>query len=242
MGRPGAPLRGPDDEGAPGAPGRRWPGGGGIGRPVGLIGRGPGGGGIGRPDGLIGCAGRSAASPSAAGRCEGRIVVGLSVAAGRGAGAGLAGAAERVRTVLGSLVGTSAAAGAGAGAASTTGATSATGAGVGAAAGATGASATGAGATGVSSTVAGSAAFLVVRPLALVGSSGATSRRSPSASTRRRIRSACASSIEADAPLTPTPNLSATASNSLLVRPSSLESSCTRIFFIAKTFPNLGVR
>jgi hypothetical protein len=33
------------------------------------------------------------------------------------------------------------------------------------------------------------------------------------------------------------PSFWASVSNSLLVRPSSLESSCTRIFFWAKTFP-----
>jgi len=68
-------------------------------------------------------------------------------------------------------------------------------------------------------------------------SSGCTTRRSPSASARRRIRSAWASSIEAEGLDAPMPSFWASASNSLLVKPSSLESSCTRIFFSAKTFP-----
>ena len=71
---------------------------------------------------------------------------------------------------------------------------------------------------------------------ALAGSAG-TSRRSPSASARRRMRSAWASSIDADGLEAPIPSFWASASNSLLVSPSSLESSCTRIFFGAKTFP-----
>src|ERR1019366_10457943 len=69
------------------------------------------------------------------------------------------------------------------------------------------------------------------------GASEGTSRRSPSASARRRMRSACASSIDAEGLDAPIPSFWASASNSLLVRPSSLESSCTRIFFGAKTFP-----
>lgn len=80
-------------------------------------------------------------------------------------------------------------------------------------------------------------AFVVRGDLPLTGSSGATDRRSPSASALRRMRSAWASSIEADGLDAPIPNVWASASNSLLVKPSSLESSCTRIFFCAKTFP-----
>jgi hypothetical protein len=72
---------------------------------------------------------------------------------------------------------------------------------------------------------------------ALVASSGWTWRRRPSASARRRMRSAWASSIEAEGLEAPMPSFWASASNSLLVIPSSLESSCTRIFFCAKTFP-----
>ena len=72
---------------------------------------------------------------------------------------------------------------------------------------------------------------------ALAAASGCTSRRSPSASARRRMRSAWASSMDAEGLEAPIPSFWARPSNSLLVRPSSLESSCTRIFFCAKTFP-----
>src|SRR5580692_6894345 len=87
--------------------GRRTPGGGGIGRPVALMGR-PGGGGIGRPVALSG--GRLAPSPSPAPpRWVGRIVVGPSGETVR-VGTGFGGA-TRERTTLTSLA-------AGAGAAS----------------------------------------------------------------------------------------------------------------------------
>ena len=77
---------------------------------------------------------------------------------------------------------------------------------------------------------------------ALAASSGATSRRSPSASARRRIRSAWASSMDAEGLDAPMPSVWASVSSSLLVRPSSFESSCTRIFFWAKTFPCFSCR
>ncbi len=202
-------------EGAPpGPPGRRMPGGGGIGRPEGLIGR-PGGGGIGRP--LCDSGGRFAAgasAPSPVGRCVGRMVVGPSLGVTRGAG-GLGATAGRLRTTRGASA-------AGAGDSSTTDVVATAGAGV-------AGTCTSAGSAGVD--LAGRA------PLALVGSSGATSRRRPSLSTLRRMRSAWASSMEADGLEAPMPNVWASASNSLLVRPSSFESSCTRIFFCAKTFP-----
>jgi hypothetical protein len=57
------------------------------------------------------------------------------------------------------------------------------------------------------------------------GSSGATSRRSPSASAFRRTRSAWASSMEDEWLLTPIPRDRASSSPSLLERPSSLASS-----------------
>jgi hypothetical protein len=208
--------------------GRRAPGGGGMGRPDALSGR-PGGGGIGRPDALSG--GRVAPVPSPAPpRWVGRIVVGPSGETVR-VGTGFGGATLE-RTTFTSGTGASAT-GAGVGAAgagvSSTGAegggdTSATRA---------GASATGAGAAGVV-TLAALVALLAFS--AFAGSAG-TSRRSPSASARRRMRSACASSIDADGLEAPIPSFWASASNSLLVSPSSLESSCTRIFFGAKTFP-----
>jgi hypothetical protein len=196
----------------------------------------PGGGGIGRPVALSG--GRCAPSASPAPpRWVGRIVVGPSGETVR-VGTGFGGA-TRERTVA------ALATGAGAGAAS-----DATGAGA-ASAGAggadsveggvtlvvrTGASAMGAGAAGVV-TFAALVALVAFVALSAFAASAGTSRRSPSASARRRMRSACASSIDADGLEAPIPSFWASASNSLLVSPSSLESSCTRIFFGAKTFP-----
>src|SRR5580704_5582947 len=94
---------GPEGRAPLGAPiGRRAPGGGGIGRPVALMGR-PGGGGIGRPVELSG--GRvdgeppSPASPETE-RCVGRMVVGpLGDGAREGAGFTIG---ARLRTTLGS--------------------------------------------------------------------------------------------------------------------------------------------
>ncbi len=244
-GRDGAPVLGAPDEGralmgrdvpAPGGrlvepPGmaRRAPGGGGIGRPVADIGR-PGGGGIGRPDELKG--GRVPAPPSPSApvpRCVGRMVVGPSGEAAL-VGTGL-GAATRERTTLvGSLVGAGAISGArsrlGAGAEGTL-TSEATGF-------AAGASRT---ALGVVVAVLVAFAGALVALATLVASSGCTSRRRPSASARRRMRSAWASSIDAEGLVAPIPSFWASASNSLLVNPSSLESSWTRIFFCAKTFP-----
>jgi hypothetical protein len=253
-GREGAPVRGapvvgreligrgpPGPEGRPVAlgMGRRVPGGGGIGRPVALMGR-PGGGGMGRPLALMG--GRvegdplSLLSPPTV-RCVGRMVTGPSGEAVR-VGEGLAGA-----TLLRTTLGADASATTGAGGDALT------------AAATTGASAARAGlVTRVTRAVAGGAtsggaaaalvtAVALVAPVAftalvaLVATSGCTSRRSPSASARRRMRSACASSIDAEGLDAPIPSFWARPSNSLLVRPSSLESSCTRIFFCAKTFP-----
>ena len=219
--------------------GRRAPGGGGIGRPVALSGR-PGGGGIGRPVALSG--GRIGAGPPslvpspALGRCVGRMVVGPSGETVR-VGTGL-GAAARLRTTLGA----GSAAGA-IGAAASTGAVDCDGAGASAGVGA-GASLTGAttretrtGASGTVSLVDDVAFVALVDLVDLAASSGWTSRRSPSASARRRMRSAWASSMEAEGLEAPMPSFWASPSNSLLVRPSSFESSWTRIFFCAKTFP-----
>ncbi len=236
MGR--GPLKGPLRL-APVGIARRTPGGGGIGRPVELMGR-PGGGGIGRPDALSG--GRFEPSPSPAPpRCVGRIVVGPSGETLR-VGAGFTGMA-RDRTTLGAPASAAGATGTGA----SSGALAA-----GALAGAL------ARAARVASTISGFAAgssdalatdlvaFVALVAFeafsafsafpALTGSAG-TSRRSPSASARRRMRSAWASSIDAEGLEAPIPSFWASASNSLLVKPSSFESSCTRIFFGAKTFP-----
>jgi hypothetical protein len=205
----------------------------------------PGGGGIGRPVALSG--GRCAPSPSPAPpRCVGRMVVGPSGETVR-VGTGFGGA-TRERTVA--VLATGAGAGAGAGAAS-----DATGAGADSAGAGVGEGAAGSADGGVTlvertgaSSAAGAGAADVVAFAALVAlvafvafsafaDSAGTSRRSPSASARRRMRSACASSIDADGLDAPIPSFWASASNSLLVSPSSLESSCTRIFFGAKTFP-----
>jgi len=227
---------GPDGR-AFGAPmGRRAPGGGGIGRPVELIGR-PGGGGIGRPVELSG--GRvdgeppSPASPETE-RCVGRIVVGPLGEAMRD-GAGFTTGA-RLRTTLGSGA-------AGADGVSWTAVSRV--AAIGSAALVTrltraGASRTSGSATTAAAFVAPAALVALVAFVALAAladSSGCTSRRRPSASARRRIRSAWASSIDAEGLEAPMPSFWASVSSSLLVRPSSLESSCTRIFFWAKTFP-----
>jgi hypothetical protein len=261
-GREGAPVRGGPLEGRelmgralPGPDGRpvllgigrRAPGGGGIGRPVALMGR-PGGGGIGRPVALMG--GRvDGAEPSAPAsepttRWVGRIVTGPSGDAVR-VGTGLGGA-TLLRTTLGAGATTTGGAGA-----TALGAVLAVG-GVGAsleavtlvtrvARAAGGASALEVSDAGATAALVAPVAFTALTALAALGAlaaaSGCTSRRSPSASARRRMRSAWASSMDAEGLEAPIPSFWARPSNSLLVRPSSLESSCTRIFFCAKTFP-----
>ena len=72
------------------------------------------------------------------------------------------------------------------------------------------------------------------------GSSGWTSRTIPSRSALRRTRSACASSMLEECVLTPIPSVSQRSSVSLLVRPSSLASSCTR--FLPAKFPGPTLR
>lgn len=184
-----------------------------------------GGGGIGRPVADNGGAVRASPSP-AAGRCVGRMVVGPSGDTVR-TGAGFGGAV-RVRTTRG------ASAGAGVATDSVASATSAAGAAVGVAA--TTGSSRGAGSgrdDGVSSSFALRVAFLGAT------SSGCCSRRSPSASALRRTRSAWASSMDDEALFTPIPRVCERSRISLLVMPSSRASSCTRIFFVAKTFLHL---
>ena len=148
-----------------------------MGRPEGLMGR-PGGGGMGRPDALkggrIGVDGASVPSPEV-GRCVGRIVVGPSLGVTR-ATAGLGAGAGRLRTTRGtspdvvavrdsSLVdGLSSARGVGGGVATST-----------------------EGGVAVSS---GGAGLAPRGDFDFADSSGTTSRRSPSVSARRRIRSA----------------------------------------------------
>ncbi len=227
--------RDPGVEGRMGAPEgvRRMPGGGGIGRPVALSGR-PGGGGIGRPVALSGGRRGVGVSPSPVGRWVGRMVVGPSGVTVRTGGA-LGAAAARERTKRGAA--SSLGAALSVGGTSLTGAgTASTGLGVGTGAGVTSTTRLGAGAGALDSASARGRAALG----AFAGSAGGVSRRSPSASTRRRIRSAWASSMDADGLEAPMPNFWAIVSNSLLVSPSSLESSCTRIFFSAKTIPHVA--
>lgn len=63
------------------------------------------------------------------------------------------------------------------------------------------------------------------------GSSGCSSRTRPSRSARRRTRSACASMIDDEWLFTSIPMTRQRSTASLLVRPSSLASSWTRMFF-----------
>lgn len=99
---------------------------------------------------------------------------------------------------------------------------------------------------GVSPSSSDPAAFFVafLALVALAGSSGWTSRRSPSRSALRRARSAWASSMLELWLFTPIPRESARSSISLLVRPSSFASSCTRIFFCGNClyFPLYAIR
>ncbi len=220
------PLEGPLR--APGAErGRRTPGGGGMGRPVELMGR-PGGGGMGRPVELNG--GRFDPSASAGPpRWVGRMVVGPSGEAVR-IGAGLGGTTRERTTLAAGAAGTSGEGAAAAGAAAS--AVPFIGAGATARVARTGASS--GGATGASGTT-DLAVLVATAARSGFSLSAGNDRRSPSASARRRMRSAWASSMDADGLDAPIPSFCASASNSLLVRPSSLESSCTRIFFGAKT-------
>lgn len=184
MGR--GPLDGPPRLVALGS-GRRMPGGGGIGRPVELRGR-PGGGGIGRPVELRGARLWPSPSPDPP-RCVGRIVVGPSGETLR-VGAGFGGTA-RERTTLGAL--SSGATGAGdarTGSAATgelaTGALAALVALDTRAGAADGAFTSSFGATALAALVA----LVAFSTFSAFGASAGTSRRSPSASARRRMRSA----------------------------------------------------
>jgi hypothetical protein len=122
---------------------------------------------------------------------------------------------------------------------------------VGAAGGASAAGAAGSGCSGsgvaisaAGASSAGAAAFFVAffALVAFAGSSGWTSRRRPSRSALRRARSAWASSMLELWLFTPIPRESARSSISLFVRPSSLASSCTRIFFCGNCPTSLSLR
>jgi hypothetical protein len=78
------------------------------------------------------------------------------------------------------------------------------------------------------------AAFLAAAFLTGFSSSGCASRFNPSLTAFRRTRSACASSIEDDTPLTSMPIVFERSSASLFVRPSSFASSAIRIFLTGK--------
>lgn len=90
--------------------------------------------------------------------------------------------------------------------------------------------------TGLSAPSAPSAAFFATAFFAAaffsgLGSSGCSSRTRPSRSARRRTRSACASMIDDEWLFTSMPMTRQRSTASLLVRPSSLASSWTRMFF-----------
>jgi hypothetical protein len=131
------------------------------------------------------------------------------------------------------------------GAATSTEAFTFTGAATGISTGTTGISATGVRTGATTSTANGSAfvsttaAAVAAAPflLGLAGSSGCTSRMRPSRSALRRTRSACASSMPEEWLLTPMPKDRDKSSASLLVMPSSLASSCTRIFAAKRGIP-----
>lgn len=90
---------------------------------------------------------------------------------------------------------------------------------------------TGLSAPGSPSSVVFAAAFLTAAFLTGLGSSGCSSRMRPSRSARRRTRSACASMMDDEWLFTSIPITTQRSTASLLVRPSSLASSCTRMFF-----------
>lgn len=75
------------------------------------------------------------------------------------------------------------------------------------------------------------AAFFAAAFFSGLGSSGCSSRMRPSRSARRRTRSACASMIDDEWLFTSIPITTQRSTASLLVRPSSLASSWTRMFF-----------
>ena len=196
---------------------RAPPGGGGSGLPLGLMGARRGGGGIGLPEslsgGLVGC-GRRAGSPAwGRGGAEGTLVADAAGCARAGAVGGAGRSSAAGAWTLVSLGAT--------GRAELTRRRGAAGADASAS---RGASAAGASDGSGGAALAGGAAALVAL-VGFSGSSGCTSRRRPSASTLRRTRSACASSIDDEWLFTPMPRSTAISTVSLFVRPSSRASS-----------------
>jgi hypothetical protein len=232
-GAPGAPA------GALGAPVARPVGAGATGRVPGGAGRVPGAPGLparaagGAAAGRTSATGRSSCSRPLVlemTRCSGSAALdsstsGTAAGAGAGAGAAGAGAAAAAAGATGSGAG---AAGSITGVAGSTTGRSATGSTTGGSATIVGAGA-GALAGSAGAGVVAVAAFFDVR-LAGLGSSGWTSRTSPSLTARRRTRSAWASSMLEEWLFTPMPSAIERSRASLFVRPSSLASSWTRIF------------
>ena len=118
--------------------------------------------------------------------------------------------------------------------------------------GAAGSSRTAAGSTGATSLAAACVATALASPEAAtffaaaaffagLPSSGCSARVSPSRSARRRSRSACASMIADDWLFASTPIALQRPSTSAFVIPSSLASSCTRMFFAKLVQPFVGV-
>ncbi len=181
-----------------------------MGLPVALIGARRGGGGMGLPVSLRGGRVGAGLRPGSSGFGEG---------AGRAAG-GVAAVAPDSSTGATAAPGsslTTGRAGAGFGATGRAELTRRLGA------ASVGVSTTGCSRAGVSGTGVGAGSFVAL--VGLAGSSGWTSRRSPSASALRRTRSACASSIDDEWLLTPIPRPTARSTVSLFVRPSSRASS-----------------
>lgn len=193
------------------------------------------------PEGDIGRGGVAGRGPPVDGRSR------LSGRAGAAAGRASPGAGRPLEITRSDVIARAGSAGG----ATTAGAAAGSGAAAGAAAGATAAGAStpgsagagsagsGAGAAGSSSTTGASAASCFAGLAAAffagffsgLGSSGCSGRVSPSRSARRRMRSAWASMIDEEWLFNPMPRLSLNARTSALVMPSSLASSCTRMFF-----------
>ncbi len=247
IGLPDGDIGRPGGGGAPTRAAGRSP----VGAPAGRAGRSPGGtvergrsaSTGGRPAGGAGGAGRAATDGAGREPSGGRElivswrpleIIRFSGSAGAGAGARGAGAADWSATAAGAV---SAAAGAGsaAGAGATTsaaGAGSTTGAGVSgtwAGAGPSAGDGTLPGAGAAASAEA--AAFFVAFLFSGLGSSGWASRIRPSFAARRRTRSAWASMRVDEWLFTSIPIAMVRSTISLFVIPSSLASSCTRMFF-----------
>ena len=213
-GRAGAPGPAAGRGGGPAGPPGRGPVGG-------VAGRAAGGGPAGRgPDGGSGRAATDGARLVSPG--VGRVLTIRRGSSASGAGGGATGGAS---TSASAAAGSRGAGGSTTFGASTGGAGFITG----------GVSTTGSSTSGAETSAAFFAgAFLAGAFFAGLASSGCSARVRPSRSARRRSRSACASMIDDDWLLASTPIVLHRFSNSVLVIPSSLASSCTRIFLVGK--------